>query len=78
MWQTLLQNQLYLHDDFLPQEMVDQILNNTSSKNFKSVNNRNTPPVMFDTNFDYDLLIDPAFRDLPIRDYIFDTMDPVE
>ena len=77
MWQTLLQNQLYLHDDFLPQEMVDQILNNTSSKNFKSVNNRNTPPVMFDTNFDYDLLIDPAFRDLPIRDYIFETMDPL-
>lgn len=77
MWQTLLKDQLYYHDDFLPEQMVDQILDGMKSKQFKSVNNRNTPPIMFDTNFDYDLLIDPDFRDLPIREYIFTKIDPL-
>lgn len=77
MWQTLLENELYLQDDFLPSEMLDEITSIIDPQKFKTINNKNTPPVMFDTNFDYALLVDASFRDLPIRHFIFDKMKPL-
>ena len=77
MWQTLLQHKLFIQDNFLPDQLVNQIVNNIDAKKFKSVNNRNTPPVMFDTNFDYDLLVDPLFRETDLRKIIFAKMNPL-
>ena len=77
MWQTLLENELYLQDDFLPSEMLDGITGHVDMQKFKTINNKNTPPVMFDTNFDYSLLVDSSFRDLPLRHFIFDKMNPL-
>jgi hypothetical protein len=77
MWQTLLENELYIQDNFLPYEMLDEIVTKIDPKKFKTINNKNTPPVMFDTNFDYALLVDAGFRDLPIRHFIFDKMNPL-
>jgi hypothetical protein len=77
MWQTLLENELYIQDNFLPYEMLDEIVTKIDPQKFKTINNKNTPPVMFDTNFDYALLVDAGFRDLPIRHFIFDKMNPL-
>jgi hypothetical protein len=75
MWKTLLENELYCYDDFLPDELLLDIMDKVDFNKFKSINNKNTPPVMFNTNFDYDLLIDPSFRDLPLRHYIFNKIN---
>lgn len=75
MWQTLLENELYLNDDFLPTEMLDDIAPKIDPQKFKTINNKNTPPVMFDTNFDYSLLVDADFRDLPLRHFIFEKLN---
>jgi hypothetical protein len=77
MWQTLIENELYIQDDFLPCEMLSQITKMIDPQKFKTINNKNTPPIMFDTNFDYALLVDASFRDLPVRHFIFDKMNPL-
>ena len=75
MWTPLLENELYFCDDFLPDELLLDVVDKVDFNKFKSINNKNTPPVMFNTNFDYDLLVDPSFRDLPLRHYIFNKIN---
>jgi hypothetical protein len=75
MWQTLLPNQLFVQDNFLPDEWIDAVQYQVDPEKFKSINNQNTPPVMFDTKFDYDLLVDPLFRDKQLRRMIFEKMN---
>ena len=77
MWQTILENELYLCENFLPDELLTDIMDKVDFNKFKSINNKNTPPVMFDTNFNYELLVDPSFRNLPLRHYIFNKMNPL-
>lgn len=72
----MLDGEVYVMDHFLSDDTVEK-LRAMRFNNLKKINNLNTPPVMYDTKFDYDLLSDKTFRDLPERQMIFDQLAPL-
>lgn len=73
-WKTIVPNEVWTKENFLPEHVVDNLLS-TNYDNLKKINNINTPPVMFDTKFDYNILSDKNFRNQYHRDVVFSILD---